>query len=51
MPLGTTPWLAAAVLALGAFLPLFGLSLLVILLADHLLLRRIPRPRRGLGAS
>ena len=41
MPLRTTPWLAAGVIALGVFLPLFGLSLLVVLLLDHLVLRRV----------
>ncbi len=41
MPLRTTPWLTTGVIALGVFLPLFGLSLLVVLLLDHLVLRRV----------
>lgn len=42
MPLRTTPLLALGVVALGVLLPLFGLSLLVVLLLDQLLLRRVP---------
>ena len=42
MPLRATPLLAVAVVALAIFLPLFGASLLVVLLADRFLLRRIP---------
>lgn len=41
--------LAIIVAALGVYLPLFGLSLILVLLAEHLLLRRIPRVRRWLG--
>jgi uncharacterized iron-regulated membrane protein len=36
------PLLAAGVIALGVFLPVFGASLLMILLVDQLLLRRAP---------
>lgn len=42
MPLRTSPLLAVGILALGVFLPLFGLSLLVVLLLDQLVLRRVP---------
>ncbi len=42
LPLRATPALAVLVVALGIFLPLFGLSLVVLLLLDQLLLRRIP---------
>lgn len=42
MPLRATPLLAAAVVALGVFLPMFGISLACALLADRLLLRRVP---------
>jgi uncharacterized iron-regulated membrane protein len=42
MPLRATPLLAIAVVALGLFLPLFGVSLLVVLLLDQLVLRRVP---------
>ncbi|WP_343061678.1 PepSY domain-containing protein [Nocardioides luti] len=39
MPLRTTPLLAAGVVALGVFLPLFGLSLLLVLVLDATALR------------
>ena len=42
MPLRATPLLAITVAGLGIFLPLFGASLLVVLLADRFLLRRMP---------
>lgn len=34
---------------LGVFLPLFGLSLIVVLVLDQLLIRRLPRMRRFFG--
>ncbi len=42
MPLHATPGLAVALVALGVFLPLFGISLLVVLVLDRLVLRRVP---------
>ena len=42
MPLRATPVLAVAVVALGVFLPVFGASLRLVLLADRFLLRRLP---------
>ena len=42
MPLRATPLLAVAVAALAVFLPVFGVSLAVVLLADRFLLRRLP---------
>ena len=42
MPLKATPLLAAALVALGLFLPLFGATLLAALLLDQLVLRRVP---------
>jgi uncharacterized iron-regulated membrane protein len=42
MPLRTTPLLAVALVALGVFLPVFGLSVLAVLLLDHLVVRRVP---------
>ncbi len=42
MPIRGTPVLAVGLVALGVFLPLFGLSLLVVLLLDQLVLRRVP---------
>jgi uncharacterized iron-regulated membrane protein len=42
MPLRSSPLLAFGVVALGVFLPLFGLSLLVVLALDQLVIRRVP---------
>ncbi|WP_107772830.1 PepSY-associated TM helix domain-containing protein [Nocardioides sediminis] len=42
MPLRTTPLLVVALVALGVFLPLFGLSVLAILALDQLVVRRVP---------
>ncbi|GAA1795712.1 PepSY domain-containing protein [Nocardioides hankookensis] len=42
MPIRATPLLAVGLVALGVFLPFFGLSLLVVLLLDQLVLRRVP---------
>ena len=42
MPLRATPVLALLLLTLGLLLPLFGLSLLVVLVLDQLVLRRVP---------
>jgi uncharacterized iron-regulated membrane protein len=43
MPIRATWWLAAALVGLGIFLPMFGITLLVVLLLDQLVLRRVPR--------
>ena len=45
LPVRATPLLAVGLLALGLFLPLFGLSLVLVLVLDQVLLRRV----RGLG--
>jgi uncharacterized iron-regulated membrane protein len=42
LPVRSTPLLAMALVALGVFLPLFGLSLVAVLLLDQLVLRRVP---------
>ena len=42
MPLRSSPPLVVALVALGVFLPLFGISLVVVLLLDQLVLRRVP---------
>lgn len=42
LPLRTSPLLLVGLIALGVFLPLFGLSLLVVLVFDQLVLRRVP---------
>lgn len=51
MPLRTTPLLAVLLVALGVLLPLFGLSLLVVLLLDQLVLRRVPALSRWFDAA
>lgn len=43
--------LVAIIVVLGIYLPLFGTSLLIVLLCEWLLLRRIPRVRDWLGLS
>ncbi|RYP82852.1 PepSY domain-containing protein [Nocardioides guangzhouensis] len=42
MPLRSSPLLALGIAALGVLLPLFGLSLLVVLALDQLVIRRVP---------
>jgi uncharacterized iron-regulated membrane protein len=42
MPVRSTPVLAVLLIALGVFLPFFGISLLVVLVLDQLVLRRVP---------
>jgi uncharacterized iron-regulated membrane protein len=39
----------ALLVALGLFLPLLGVSMLAVLLAERLVLRRLPGARRWLG--
>ena len=46
LPLRTTPVLAVGLVALGVLLPFFGASLLLVLLLDHLVVRRVPRTGR-----
>ena len=43
LPLRSKPLLASGLIVLAFFLPLFGASLVLVLLLDQLLLRRIPR--------
>lgn len=43
LPVKSTPALWAGLIVLGVLLPLFGLSLLLVLLFDQLVLRRVPR--------
>jgi uncharacterized iron-regulated membrane protein len=40
MPLRARPWLLVVLVALGLFMPLLGLSLIVVLAVELLLLRR-----------
>ena len=49
LPVWGNRMLLVALVALGVFLPLFGLSLVVILAFDHLVVRRVPRLRRLFG--
>ena len=42
MPLRSSPLLVVGLVALGVFLPLFGLSVLVVLALDQLVVRRVP---------
>jgi uncharacterized iron-regulated membrane protein len=51
MPLRATPALVAALVVLGVVLPFFGISLLVVLLLDQLVLRRVPALARFFGAT
>jgi uncharacterized iron-regulated membrane protein len=41
----------AITLGLGAFFPLLGISILVLLLVDLVIVRHVPPLRRALGAS
>jgi uncharacterized iron-regulated membrane protein len=43
MPLRATPGIVLGLVLLGVLLPLFGASLLLVLLLDRLVLRRVPR--------
>lgn len=51
MPLRASPPLAVALVALGLFLPVFGASLLLVLLLDQLVLRRVPALSHWFGAT
>jgi uncharacterized iron-regulated membrane protein len=42
MPLTASPWLLVGLVALGVLLPFFGITLLVVLLLDQLVVRRVP---------
>ena len=43
MPIKSSPLLVGGLVALGFFFPLFGISLVLVLLFDQLILRRIPQ--------
>jgi uncharacterized iron-regulated membrane protein len=51
MPIRSTPLLAVLLVALGIFLPLFGISLLAVLLLDQLVLRRVPALAAWFGTA
>jgi uncharacterized iron-regulated membrane protein len=42
MPIKNTWWLATGLVVLGVFLPLFGLTLVAVLVLDQVVLRRVP---------
>jgi uncharacterized iron-regulated membrane protein len=44
-------WVAPLLIVLGVFLPLFGASLLLVLLLDQFVLRRIPRLRSAFAVT
>lgn len=49
MPVASTPWLAAVLLVTAVVLPVFGASLLVVLLLDRFVVRRSQRLSGALG--
>jgi uncharacterized iron-regulated membrane protein len=51
MPLATSPLLAVAVVALAVFLPVFGASLVVVLLLDRFVVSPNSRLRRFVGST
>ena len=51
MPLSSSPLLAALVVGLALFLPVFGVSLLLALLVDRFVVRRREKVAQFLGAS
>ena len=51
LPIKATPLLAVGMLALAVFLPLFGISLVVVLLLDQLVLRRVPALSRWFNVT
>jgi uncharacterized iron-regulated membrane protein len=51
LPIRQTWWVVLLLIALGVFLPLFGASLLIVLLLDQLLLRRITRLRSAFAVT
>ncbi|MFC7485963.1 PepSY-associated TM helix domain-containing protein [Knoellia sp. CPCC 206453] len=51
MPLASSPALAVGIVALGIFLPVTGISLVLVLLLDRLVLSRLSAPRRFFGSA
>jgi uncharacterized iron-regulated membrane protein len=51
LPMRQTWWVVLLLIALGAFLPLFGASLVIVLLLDQLVLRRVQRLRSTFGVT
>ena len=51
MPLATSPLLAVLVVGLALVLPVFGASLVAVLLLDQLVIRRVPRLRQAFNTA
>jgi uncharacterized iron-regulated membrane protein len=51
LPIRTTPWLIVALVILGLVFPLFGLSLILVLVFDKLVVRRSSRLSDALNAA
>ena len=51
MPLAGSRWLLLGLVVLGVLLPFFGATLLAVLVLDQLVVRRVPRLERWLGAT
>lgn len=51
LPVRATPWLLVALVALGVFLPLFGVTLVLVLLLDRWVVRRNDRLAGALGTT
>ncbi|WP_354437863.1 PepSY domain-containing protein [Marmoricola sp. OAE513] len=51
MPLRSTWWLVGGLVVLGVLLPLFGVTLVAVLLLDQLVLRRVPALRAAFDSA
>ncbi|KRF49125.1 hypothetical protein ASH01_05695 [Terrabacter sp. Soil811] len=51
MPLASSPLLAVLVVGLAVLLPVFGASLVVVLLLDRVVIRRVPRLRQAFNTA
>lgn len=51
LPVRTTWWLGLGLVVLGVFLPLFGITLVAVLLLDALVIRRVPALRRAFDSA
>ena len=51
LPVRSSPVLAIGLVALAVFLPVFGVSLVVVLLLDRFVLRRVPALRDFFGSA
>lgn len=51
MPIRQTWWMVVLLVALGVFLPFFGVSLVLVLLVDQMVLRRVGRLRSAFGVT